>query len=332
MMTEKITIEGVNVRFEIPFVPDFSINNSSNSVANRKQDNLEIALIKSIIDRLGIDSGADIRIIPHMNEHGGSTVFLYSVIYENEEFFVKGEKFDYARQFNKIANFIDTNCPELREIINLPFISTSFCDQDNNHYFYSISKKAPGISLYELEQSVARGEYDYEILEFAYFKFGQAIATMHLAGAVDKSVAELSQLKTHIVHHDLHPGQVFFDGEKITVIDNISLELSTDHPMTTSGDIRHFVCYEDDTLKKQVVNGYVSEMKNIECIDYIKNEFLTEIYEKCIANGFQMSATAVSKYTDELLGGALEVSESDSYRRDAELAGDVVTDGAVAEF
>lgn len=331
MMTEKITIEGVNVSFEIPFAPDSSINNFNNSFADQKQDDLEIALIKSIINRLDIDSGTDIRIIPHMNEHGGNTVFLYSVIYENQEFFVKGERFDYTRQFDKIANFIDTNCSELREIVNLPFIFTSFCDQDNNHYFYSISKRADGISLYELEQSVARGEHDYEVLEFAYFKFGQAIATMHLAGAVDKSVSELSQLKTHIVHHDLHPGQVFFDGERITVIDNISLELSTDYPMTTSGDIRHFVCYEDDALKKQVVNGYVSEMKNIECIDYIKNEFLTEIYEKCIANGFQMSATAVSKYTDELLGEALEVSELGYYGRGFELAGSsVVTDG-VAE-
>ncbi len=118
---------------------------------------------------------------------------------------------------------------------------------------------------------------------------GQTISSIHLKGSIDKSVVDLSKIKTLLIHNDLHGGNIFYDGQSIYLIDNEEFARSIQNPTNVSSDLRSilfqttylhvlFFATEQNTatqrkelfdFTKCFFKGYTSNLKGINFSEYL---------------------------------------------------------------
>lgn len=265
-------------------------NNSDFSSEIASKDALFLEHILNILHKLDIDQEFTVKEISCDTENCSDTIKLYEFNSSEISFIIKvGKKNN--QDILDVKNFVESQYPELKNFLILPIIIESYTeDQKNISYNYQIMIKAPGRSVGQLFSDYLAGQLDANYLNNCYFKIGQTIAKLHQTGNIDPSIPNFSEIKTCLLHNDLHDGNIFYDGHSIYLIDNAEINQTINTPSSIGKDLKtillqttYLPCLfihsqltetqlkEIADFTKSFLKGYASEFKNIECSEYLSD-------------------------------------------------------------
>lgn len=282
------------------------MSNISNSYsAIMSNDTLFLEHILNILNKLNVDQQFTIKEISFDTENCSETIKLYEFNSREIAFIIKvGKKNN--QDILDVKNFVESKYPELKNFLILPIIIGSYTeDQKNINYHYQIMIKAPGRSVGELFSDYLAGQMDANYLNNCYFKIGKTIAKLHQNGSIDHSLPNLSEVKTYLLHNDLHEDNIFYDGNTIYIIDNAEISQNINNSSSIDKDLKtillqttHLPCLFihsqlTDTQRKEIADftksflqGYISELQNVKY-----SEYLSDIVKKTIDTVYNSAQT-----------------------------------------
>lgn len=182
------------------------------------------------------DKQLTIKVLFFNREDAANTTHLYEITYSDKSFILKAVNGN-NNNILKVKTFIEDQFSDLKSFLILPIVIDVY-KSINQNISYQIIPKAPGQSISKLFEQYLTNQISADYLNICYFKLGQTIANMHQKGNTDRSITNLSQIKTQLVHNDLHDHNIFYDGKSIYLIDNDSINKTIDSPSSVAEDLQ----------------------------------------------------------------------------------------------